>query len=783
MIRRIVVCAAATALFGVAAGCGGPTTTPGTDTGVGPDTGVTIDSGPRPDGGDAGTLPDTGVIGDGGTLPDTGVVPDGGPSCTGVDCTAMDDECNMGVCNPTTGACETAPRTDGTSCDDGDACTDGDSCTAGACTAGTPADCSGMTDACNTGTCNPADGSCMAVPVADGAACEDGNLCTGAGVCTAGACGGATPTDCSGMTNTCNVGMCDPASGACVAMPLTDGTACTDGDLCTGGEVCTAGACGGGVAPDCSASANMCNTGACDPATGACVAVPVTDGTACTDANACTSADSCVAGACTGTSLTPVGDTCADAVALDGSVGTRTVMGTTTCATDNSRAGCSIGTGMGGRDTVYNMTLTGPRLVTLSIPTSSMTDTTLYVQTDCASAATQVACDDDAGPGNLSLITNASLQGGSNFVYVDGYSATQVGTYSLTATVQAPEACASAPRLTLPAVRATTEFTGTTTGATNDFVSSSCATTSTAPDHVFEFVVTTRTRLRFETMTTTGQYDTVLHIRRSACAAGADTVASRVACNDDFGAAGNRLSQIIQTFDPGTYYLVVDGYLTNAGNYRVQVENIPLGHTVLIGHDYFERSADVDQLVGNAVQLTTEPGNIEILTYNQYADNSAGGETANTQAAITAELTAAARTATFTTLADSTMLATALTASVDVLLVVEQELGSDAGLTAVGTAWNAQLQTFLDRGGIIIVCNDTDFSWRTVSGAGLYTITGTTNQYPATATVALPADRLAAGVAATYATPNGSASFNGVVGGVTVVRAAVGQPIVQDLPR
>ncbi len=578
MIKRYVICAASVVLFGVM-GCGGGTTTTD-DTGTGtPDTGVVRDSGPVGDGGDAGTGTDTGVPPvDSGMPPvDSGMPPvDGGGSCAGVDCTGLDDACNTGVCNATTGACEASPRADGTVCDDGLACTDGDMCTAGTCTAGTPADCSGMSDGCNVGTCNPADGSCMAVPMADGTSCDDGDLCTGAGMCTAGACGGAVPTDCSAMTSTCNVGMCNPADGSCVAMPLS-GVVCDDGNLCTTGEMCSVGVCGGGTAPDCTGSADMCNTGACNPATGACVAVPVADGASCTDTDACTTADMCVAGACTGTSTSPVGDTCATAVALDGSVGTRTVTGTTTCATDDARGACTIGTGVGGRDVIYNMTLPGPRLVTLGVDPAAITDTVLYVRRTCGDIASEIACDDDGGTGFLSLITNASLQGGSNFVYVDGYDTTRTGTYSLNVAVQAPEACASAPRLTLPAVGTTTEFTGSTTGAANDFVSSLCGTGATAPDHVFEFVVAASTRLRIETMTTPGQYDTVLHVRRAACAAGVDTVTTAVACSDDIDLAGGvLLSRIDQVFAAGTYYLVVDGFGTNSGNYRVQVQNIPL---------------------------------------------------------------------------------------------------------------------------------------------------------------------------------------------------------------
>ena len=49
--------------------------------------------------------------------------------------------------------------------------------------------------------------------------------------------------DCSGMTDTCNVGTC--AAGACGPVPVTDGTVCDDGNALTTGDSCTGGVCAG----------------------------------------------------------------------------------------------------------------------------------------------------------------------------------------------------------------------------------------------------------------------------------------------------------------------------------------------------------------------------------------------------------------------------------------------------------------------------------------------------------------------------------------------------------
>jgi hypothetical protein len=79
---------------------------------------------------------------------------------------------------------------------------------------------------------------------ADGALCDDGNICTVSDVCI---------------------------GKKCVGTAVPDGTPCTDGDVCTIDDVCRALVCAGTPAPD---------------------------GTPCTDDDLCTSADSCQLGKC-----------------------------------------------------------------------------------------------------------------------------------------------------------------------------------------------------------------------------------------------------------------------------------------------------------------------------------------------------------------------------------------------------------------------------------------------------------------------------------------------------
>jgi hypothetical protein len=72
--------------------------------------------------------------------------------------------------------------------------------------------------------------------------------------------------DCSAMTSLCAIGMCNPATGACMATPISEGNSCdTDMSDCIAGT-CVAGVCAPSNAPDCNSCASgVCAAGACVP--------------------------------------------------------------------------------------------------------------------------------------------------------------------------------------------------------------------------------------------------------------------------------------------------------------------------------------------------------------------------------------------------------------------------------------------------------------------------------------------------------------------------------------
>ncbi|MFO7561034.1 MAG: hypothetical protein R6X02_00195 [Enhygromyxa sp.] len=175
----------------------------------------------------------------------------------------------------------------------GDGDGDGDECAV-------DEDCADIEGPCTLGVCVM--GSCEAQVQADDTPCSSGDLCLVDEVCSAGECVGGAAKDCSGADDDCNTGVCDPDSGACVGEPINEGEACTDDDLCSLDTVCTAGVCGGGMQIDCSEFDDACNVGVCDPNSGECAGEPANEGEPCDDDNSCTYADVCGGGICAGSS-------------------------------------------------------------------------------------------------------------------------------------------------------------------------------------------------------------------------------------------------------------------------------------------------------------------------------------------------------------------------------------------------------------------------------------------------------------------------------------------------
>ncbi len=186
--------------------------------------------------------------------------------CAGipVTCSALDQCHVVGACNPSTGQCSNPTKADGTACSDGSLCTSNDVCSAGVC-AGTPVTCSALDQCHVVGACDPSSGACTTPNKPDGSSCNDGSLCTTNDACNAGVCAG-TPRSCTPCDACHLAGKCNASTGQCSNPPATSGTQC-GGNVCTGLSTCNgAGMCNAGTPPTLVNTA--CETQTCDPTNG-----------------------------------------------------------------------------------------------------------------------------------------------------------------------------------------------------------------------------------------------------------------------------------------------------------------------------------------------------------------------------------------------------------------------------------------------------------------------------------------------------------------------------------
>ncbi len=100
-----------------------------------------------------------------------------------------------------------------------------------------------------------------------------------------------------------------------------------------------------------------------------------------------------------------------------------------------------------------------------------------------------------------------------------------------------------------------------------------CNSTSAAVETVYTFTTTERVGIDARSY----RYDTVLHLRREdAATPGSDCLnddpAATVGCSDDASPPGDYGSRFATTLEPGTYYLIVDGFdSTQYGPYTLDV--------------------------------------------------------------------------------------------------------------------------------------------------------------------------------------------------------------------
>ena len=166
-----------------------------------------------------------------------------------------------------------------------------------------------------TAKCNSATGACEALPVRNGTACNDGNLCTIGDACFAfpsfpdeGVCVSGPSIPCTTGGNPCiESAECDPDSGQCILTPAVNGLICSLGvpftGVCPQNGTCVGGLCvpAEGICPALNA---VCAAAGCNTTTGNCTIINRPDNIGCNDGNKCTNFDKCTSGQCNGITIT-----------------------------------------------------------------------------------------------------------------------------------------------------------------------------------------------------------------------------------------------------------------------------------------------------------------------------------------------------------------------------------------------------------------------------------------------------------------------------------------------
>jgi hypothetical protein len=194
----------------------------------------------------------------------------------------------------------------------------------------------------------------------------------------------------------------------------------------------------------------------------------------------------------------------------------------------------------------------------------------------------------------------------------------------------------------------------------------------------------------------------------------------------------------------------------------------------MIGHDYFSSNVSMDNIVGNAVLLANTTGTVEVLGYTEYGDMSTSGEVAYTKAAITRRASALGRTVHFTDMASYTSLSSMLPGK-HVLIVYEMESGGSG--STVGAAWATALTTFVNNGGVVIVCNYLDTSWQIMRDSGLLAITAASSATSSSIVVVDTSHPIAAAVTSPYTGLSGSTQYTTSEPGI-ITRVSGGNPVV-----
>lgn len=460
----------------------------------------------------------------------------------------------------------------GHSCVSGEVCVEG-SCTSGGCPSPL-VECNGVcvdttTDENNCGGCGNTcsagqscvDGSCQIVCPEGQTLCGERCVDTNSDENNCGSCGNTCRTDqiCSSGSCTCPGALIE-CNGVCVDTSIDRNNCGSCGNTCTGSEACVEGTC----TLECPSGLTACG--------GYCVDTDTDRNNCGRCGNVCEVDTSCVAGSCV-PAICPA-DSCSDPIDVSG--GGR-FTGSTECAGDDYSGSCG---GSYGREIVFTFTLTNPQDVFITTYGSSF-DTVLYIREGVCDTGSDIYCNDDEKGTTQSELKLLNLAPGTYYLFLDGYFSSDYGDYVLNIYMTDPRPCwwgrIAGDRCGDPIYLDLSRLTSS--GDSESVSGHTCPLSWCDPypdtegcrgwpegkDVVYYFILTSTTTLTFS-LCDTASWDTVMYVRESCI-----DRSSEVVCDDD-GCPIGLQSTFTQTFDPGIYFLWIDGYDESAcGSYTLTV--------------------------------------------------------------------------------------------------------------------------------------------------------------------------------------------------------------------
>jgi len=220
-------------------------------------------------------------------------------------------------------------------------------------------------------------------------------------------------------------------------------------------------------------------------------------------------------------------------------------------------------------DVVYEYTPAADEIIKVVLCNSSY-DTKVYIYENSVTPGSPYACDDDgcgAALGYTSILDCTPVTGGNTYyIVIDGYGGAS-GDYVLE--VDECQCLNDDVGSAVVIGGLPYSFVGTTEDCVDNYDEVCPYSGSTSPDVVFEYTPAADQIINLSLCNPATDYDTKLYLYENSVTPG-----SPYACNDDFCPGFISEISCLPITGGNTYYIIVDGYAGDYGNYELTVDAV-----------------------------------------------------------------------------------------------------------------------------------------------------------------------------------------------------------------